>query len=176
MKISKKRLANKVRKLEVQNYDMRQKIKKMDKLLTYIDELTTELNHALPEPEYDAKCEAVAGVEASLDRHCERLGLNKPKPKTLDQSVFDGLDEKWRFAAVNADGFTGLFKDRPYVRTNEWAASYTLHKNLGGKFDATNWKDSLIERSDLAKELLEVDLELPQVCPTCGHELEGKHE
>ena len=80
MKISKKRLANKVRKLEVQNYDMRQKIKKMDELLTYIDELTTELNHALPDPEYDAKCEAAsAGVEASLERHAVRLGLKKPE-------------------------------------------------------------------------------------------------
>ena len=41
------------------------------------DNMLTELNHALPDPEYDAKCEAVADIEASLDRHCERLGLNK---------------------------------------------------------------------------------------------------
>ena len=82
MKISKKILANKVRKLEVQNYDMRQKIKKMDELLTYLDELTTELNHALPDPEYDAKCEAQeADIDASLDRHRERLGLDKSELK-----------------------------------------------------------------------------------------------
>lgn len=31
------------------------------------------------------------------------------------------------------------------------------------------------EMTALATELLEVDLELPQVCPTCGHELESKH-
>jgi len=31
------------------------------------------------------------------------------------------------------------------------------------------------EMEALAAELLEVDLELPQVCPTCGHELESKH-
>ena len=32
------------------------------------------------------------------------------------------------------------------------------------------------EMEALAAELLEVDLGLPQVCPTCGHELESKHE
>jgi len=31
------------------------------------------------------------------------------------------------------------------------------------------------EMTALAAELLEIDLELPQVCPTCGHELESKH-
>ncbi len=29
------------------------------------------------------------------------------------------------------------------------------------------------EMTALAAELLEIDLGLPQVCPTCGHELEG---
>lgn len=31
------------------------------------------------------------------------------------------------------------------------------------------------EMEALAAELLEVDLELPSVCPTCGRELENKH-
>lgn len=30
------------------------------------------------------------------------------------------------------------------------------------------------EITALAAELLEIDLGLPQVCPTCGHELESK--
>lgn len=29
------------------------------------------------------------------------------------------------------------------------------------------------EMTTLAAELLEIDLELPSVCPTCGRELEG---
>ena len=75
MKISKKRLANKVRKLEVQNYDMRQKIKEMDKFLTYLDELTTELNHSLPDPGYDAKCAENAVIrQAGQER---RLGVTR---------------------------------------------------------------------------------------------------
>ncbi len=179
MKISKKRLASKVRKLEVQNYDMRQKIKKMDKLLTYIDELTTELNHALPDPEYDAKCaENAVAVEESLDRHAVRLGLKKPKLKTLDQSVFDGLPSEYKWIARDKNGDRYAYAGKPHPR--EVVGVWVNNSELDARFmdagrDTTNWKGSLIERSDLAKELLEVDLELPQVCPTCGHELEGKH-
>lgn len=159
MKISKKRLANKVRKLEVQNYDMRQKIKKMDKALTYLDELTTELNHALPDPEYDAKCEAVADIEASLDRHRERLGLNKPKPKQLDQSVFDGQDEKWRFAAVDADGKAHRcnLHVKPHHERGEFWRGCTFppleFELIGEGYDTSNWQNSLIEREPKLKKL-----------------------
>lgn len=154
MKISKKRLANKVRKLEVQNYDMRQKIKKMDELLTYLDELTTELNHALPDPEYDAKCEAQeADIDASLDRHRERLGLNKPQLKQLDQSVFNGLDEKWRFAAIDEDGHVGVFDCEPAINCDEWYEGHGQQKGfLDNNYDTSNWQNSLIER-DVAKDL-----------------------
>lgn len=151
MKISKKRLANKVRKLEVQNYDMRQKIKKMDELLTYIDGLTTELNHALPDPEYDAKCEAAAaGVEVSLDGHRERLGLDKPQLKQLDQSVFDGLDEKWRWAAVNELGILMLSMGKMVNIDGCWVRQLSSDELFGKErgYDTTDWKESLIERDN----------------------------
>ena len=170
MKISKKRLANKVRKLEVQNYDMRQKIKKMDKALTYLDKLTTDLNHVLPDPEYDAQCEQNAvAVEESLARHAVRLGLVKPKLKQLDQSVFDGLDAKWRFAAVNKVGRLMLSPSLMVSDEKYWYCQFA--GDLYGKdsgYDATDWQNSLIERENLAAELLEIDLELPSVCETCG--------
>lgn len=73
----------------------------------------------------------------------------EPKLKQLDQSVFDGLDAQWRFAAVDSDGFAGLFKDQPYVIKNRWSASYTLHQNLGSGYDASNWQNSLIERESV---------------------------
>jgi hypothetical protein len=51
----------------------------------YLDRLTTELSHALPDSEYDAKCEAQeADIDASLDRHRERLGLRKPRPPLIN--------------------------------------------------------------------------------------------
>lgn len=99
---------------------MAQQLEALEEFATYADNMLTELNHALPDPEYDAKCEAaVAGVEASLDRHRERLGLNKPQLKQLDQSIFNGLDEKWRFAAVVADGRAMYFNKRPYDASEE---------------------------------------------------------
>lgn len=127
----------------------------------WADNMLNELNHALPDPEYDAKCEAEAvDVDASLARHHARLGLTKPKLKVLDQSVFDGLDEKWRFAAVDADGRALYFDKRPcgsdditgnFVFKGDYQASF-----CGTGYDTTNWQNSLIEReSELTgKELV----------------------
>lgn len=58
--------------------EVEQRIEALEEFATYADNMLTELNHALPDPEYDAKCEAQeADIDASLDRHRERLGLNK---------------------------------------------------------------------------------------------------
>ncbi|MEK6203315.1 hypothetical protein [uncultured Psychrobacter sp.] len=185
MKISKKILANKVRKLEVQNYDMRQKIKKMDKALTYLDDLTTELNHALPDPEYDAQCEENAiAVEESLARHAVRLGLVKPKLKQLDQSVFDGLDEKWQWATMSSVGIPFVYSYKPAGNIAWFSDSTTQEMINAGRvmridehgYDTTDWQNSLIERENIADELLEIDLGLPSVCETCGASKESDCE
>lgn len=96
-------------------------------------------------------------------------GYNEPEPqlKQLDQSVFDGLDEKWRFAAVDADGSANGFDIRVYPRggdeyglfayESDYANSDDNSVHIGKGYDTTNWQNSLIER-DIAKELLEVDL------------------
>ena len=121
----------------------------------YADNMLTELNHALPDPEYDAKCEAQeADIDASLDRHRERLGLNKPQLKQLDQSVFDGLDEKWRFAAINVAGALILSTHPIEAMSGSWIKKRNLGEliNYGFGYDASNWHNSLIER-DTAKEL-----------------------
>ena len=91
----------------------------------------------------------------------------KPRLKQLDQSIFDGLDEKWRFAAVDADGSANGFDVRVYPRggdkyglfayADDYANSDDNSIRLGEGYDASNWQNSLIER-DIAKELLEVDL------------------
>ncbi len=181
MKMSKKRLANKVRKLEVQNYDMRQKIKKMDKALTYLDELTTELNHALPDPEYDALCEQNSvAVEESLARHAVRLGLVKPKLKQLDQSAFSHpyVDDRFNYVALNADGQSIFFEQKPSVSVNLdiWVATGGSILPMLKGYDASNWQNSLIERENIAAELLEIDLGLPSVCETCGSNMQNLHK
>ena len=141
-----------------------QRIEALEEFVTYADNMLTELNHALPDPEHDAKCEAQeTDVDASLARHRERLGLNKPQLKQLDQSIFDGLDEKWRFAAVDADGAVAVYLARPisnhlqwYVEDTSAGISYKYFSHMKG-YDTTDWQNSLIER-DTAKELTGSDL------------------
>ena len=118
----------------------------LDTWSNYADKMLEELNHALPDPEYDAKCEAnEAAVNESLDRHRDRLGLNKPQLKQLDQSVFDGLDEKWVAASVEECGIARIYMSD---KNNPYDCEYHL---AGTNYDASNWQDSLIERE--TKEL-----------------------
>lgn len=81
----------------------------------------------------------------------------KPKPKQLDQSVFDGLDEKWRFAAVDKGGEVWVYSGKPDRDCGYWFVKEPVGMSIGKGYDASNWQNSLTER-DLAKELLEVDL------------------
>ena len=144
--------------LRTQGRKMREleaRLSTQEKWTDYADDMLTELNHALPDPEYDAKREAQeADIDASLDRHRKRLGLNKPQLKQLDQSVFDGLDEKWRFAAVNASGALILSTHPIEAMSGYWVRKRHLGKliNYGFGYDTSNWQNSLIER-DTAKEL-----------------------
>ena len=161
MKISKK---ERIKELERQVKGLTVLFSSLNTWSEYADSMLTELNHALPDPEYDAKCEVQeADVDASLDRHRERLGLNKPQLKQLDQSVFNGLDEKWRFAAVDLDGESWVYREQPKIDKGDdrWSASNTPPNSIGTGYDASNWKGSLIERekkeltgSELCKAML----------------------
>lgn len=89
----------------------------------------------------------------------------EPQLKQLDQSIFDGLDEKWRFAIVSSVGIPFVYDYKPTGRRHFLSdSSAQLMVNLGKvmrideyDYDTTDWQNSLIER-DIAKELLEVDL------------------
>lgn len=93
--------------------------------------------------------------------------LKKPEPqlKQLDQSVFNGLDEKWRFAMVSSVGIPFVYDYKPTGKRHFLSDSAAqLMVNIGKvmrideyDYDTSNWQNSLIER-DIAKELLEVDL------------------
>lgn len=135
------------------------RLEALEEWSNWADNMLGELNHALPDPEYDAKCEEeAADVGASLARHHKRLGLTKPQLKKLDQSIFNELDEKWRFAAVDEDGHVGVFDCEPAINCDEWYEGHGQQKGfLDNNYDTSNWQNSLIER-DTAKELLEVDL------------------
>lgn len=150
---------------KVTKKELLRRIEALEKFAKYADDMLTELNHALPDPEYDAKCEENAvAAEESLARHAVRLGLVKPTLKQLDQSVFDGLDKKWRFAAVDSNGEANLYTH--YITTDSFEFAYCEYldfdyKKIGTGYDASNWKESLIERekeltgSDLCRAMLE---------------------
>ena len=112
------------------------------------------------------------GQQRQIHLAAESIGLNKqaiiilenkakpdPQLKTLDQSVFNGLDEKWRFAAVDLSGEAWVYREQPKIDKGDdrWSPSNTPPNSIGTGYDTSNWQNSLIER-DTAKELLEVDL------------------
>ena len=97
----------------------------------------------------------------SIDIDILSAEFDEPEPqlKQLDQSVFDGLDEKWRFAAINKAGRLMLSKSTMASDENYWHSYFA--GDLYGKdtgYDASNWQNSLIERDDIAKELTGSDL------------------
>ena len=80
--------------------------------------------------------------------------FRKPRPhlKQLDQSIFDGLDEKWRFAAVDSDTCAYIYEARQHIEDNSyWFGDFGLQKYIGEGYDTSNWQNSLIER-DTARD------------------------
>lgn len=94
-----------------------------------------------------------------LEKLTDEKLLDEPQPKQLDQSVFNGLDEKWRFAVIQNNGFALICTKLPFVAFGGSSWDWNGYSDVVGKdYDTSNWRNSLIERDDIAKELLEVDL------------------
>ena len=88
------------------------------------------------------------------------LDSKEPQLKQLDQSVFDGLDSDYVFAAIDgSSGHAYAYEEKPYVPVGKdyWRVHVGLWQRVGYDYDTTNWQNSLSER-DTAKELAEVDL------------------
>lgn len=82
--------------------------------------------------------------------------------KQIDQSIFDGLDEKWRFAAVDKGGEAWVYSGKPDRDCGYWFVKEPIGMSIDKGYDASNWKDSLIERetaeltgNDLCRAMLE---------------------
>ena len=85
--------------------------------------------------------------------------FRKPKLKHLDHSVFNGLDSKWKYAAVDGVGTLKVFTYEPKLSVSRTSFILLIGNtmDIGTGYDASNWRNSLIKR-DIAEELLEVDL------------------
>ena len=152
--------------MKITKRELLRRIEALEEWSIGADDMLTELNHALPDPEYDAKCaENAVAVEESLERHAVRLGLKKPKLKDLDQSVFDGLDSDYMFAAI--DGCTRrayAYEQKPHIPVGKdyWRVHDGMQHPVEHGYDTTDWQNSLIERdkveltgSDLCRAMLE---------------------
>ena len=106
-----------------------------------------------------------------LERITSKLDFddNEAQPKNLDQSVFNGLDSKWKYAAVDEDGSVNVFdvliyphgKYNVFMFADDYANSDDNSLWIGGGYDASNWQASLIKRetneltgSELCKAML----------------------
>ena len=75
-----------------------------------------------------------------------------PKSKQLDHSIFNGLDDTWKFAAVDANGDAYLFGECPEkdLEMKQWDIHHTKECSfIDGVFNSTDWENSLIERKDI---------------------------
>lgn len=103
---------------------------------------------------------AIATLESLLKEH----GITRkqePKLKQLDQSVFDGLDAKWRFAVMQSNGYVIVCNQKPFLAFGGSSWDWNGHNiGIGGGYDTSDWQNSLIERkeltgSDLCRAMLE---------------------
>lgn len=105
-------------------------------------------------------------IEKALEQHGINWFVEEPKLKQLDQSVFSHpyVDDRFNYVALNADGQSIFFEQKPSVSVNLdiwFATGGSIMPMLKG-YDATNWQNSLIERdkveltgSDLCRAMLE---------------------
>ena len=102
-----------------------------------------------------------------LDKIITKLELdNAPQLKQLDQSVFKNMHEKWRFAAIDADGSAHRFNKEVFPYREGFCYegddySEFKYSLIGTGYVAIDWKNSLIKRetieltgSELCKAML----------------------
>lgn len=101
----------------------------------------------------DVDCEDSSTLKLENSRG-EKLWSNheyfrRPRPKQLDQSVFDGVDSRYSYFAIDEDGSGGFYDQKPEL-CGDYFTSGDGWQPVG-QYDASDWKNSLIARE--SKEL-----------------------
>lgn len=110
-------------------------------------------------------------IEKALEQHGINWFVEEPKLKVLDQSVFSHpyVDDRFNYVALNADGQSIFFEQKPSVSVNLdiWVATGGSIMPMLKGYDASNWQNSLIERDKveltgnaLCLKLLNLDLDV----------------
>lgn len=102
-----------------------------------------------------------------LDKILTKLELdNDPQLKQLDQSVFNNMYKRWKFAAVDKNGNAYWFNKEVFPYMGSFCYEGSDYKEfkfslIGKGYDASNWQTSLIKRetneltgSELCKAML----------------------
>lgn len=118
-------------------------------LISAVDHCTQALKDHKPISQADSLLKALQ-AEAANDS-------NKTELKQLDQSVFDGLEEKWRWAAVSSVGMPFVYDYKPTGNRVRFSDDAAQQKIKAGKvmrideygYDTTDWQNSLIERESV---------------------------
>ena len=70
--------------------------------------------------------------------------FRRPRPKKIDQSIFDGVDSRYSYFAIDEDGRGGFYDQKPEL-CGDYFTSGDGWQPVG-QYDASDWKNSLIER------------------------------
>lgn len=103
-------------------------------------------------------------IEQALKQNGIKWVTDEPKLKQLDQSVFDGLDADYNFAAIDGcNGRAYAYEQKPHIPVGKdyWRVHDGMQHPVEHGYDTTNWQNSLIERdkvdltgSDLCRAML----------------------
>lgn len=69
--------------------------------------------------------------------------------KKLTQSVFHGKNEYWQYAAIDPNGDLWLYREEPKIDKGDtrWSSSNVNPLLIAGKYDASDWRNSLIKKA-----------------------------
>lgn len=108
--------------------------------------------------EEKAKAAAEKVKALLLSLHCDESLQDKQLPK-LTTEVFDRPDcPEWaQYAAVDINGTAHYYDERPYPLGTSFYNNRAHSWSVGGYFDPSDWKNSLIERPNKLPEWCKVD-------------------
>ncbi|MGP5346136.1 hypothetical protein ACTXLJ_05615 [Psychrobacter celer] len=107
----------------------------------------------------------------------------EPKLNQLDQSVFSHpyVDDRFNYVALNADGQSIFFEQKPSVSVNLdiWVATGGSIMPMLKGYDTSDWQNSLIEREKVeltGSDLCRAMLARGDVCVPCFTSWDGDAE
>lgn len=71
------------------------------------------------------------------------------KPELLTQDIFEGIDPKFKYAAIQETGLLMYFVDEPQLRSSLWLWGTGTVLTAQDGYPTTKWRESLLKRESL---------------------------